>query len=442
MKPTRAARQPLWPLFLLLVPPNLWLTHRAYDLQTNWGQLVPASVAELTEARAHVTSSSARTSPPSASEQPEAPHPGLGKPGALLMAAARPCECILRCPVDTSAGEGGQELFDQLCGRVLEVRAAAPDHWRSKKATLWESYWSALAEAVWWPEFSRWARVGGPGYSACVESSAPEAAATCGGSGASFAVGAKVTSKLCSAAGGGGALHSVLRRLGLCGAAPTGANGDGNGAGGDGGTATDAATPDAEKASRLARHYDGRWMVGYLLLTAVLAMSVVRILLTARRVIGDALGLASAPFQLVAMLCSRCCDSFDDEIYYPEDPEAFPAVPAPQGRRGGYGDDDDDEDFYGYGNQYTEAFSAGRRAASSSWRYGSTRRAVPKTRGACRQISATQYAAQAESYTQRQLAELAQYVKEVEDDGGDGQTGTLASMRNDAEHPRSHFQVR
>jgi hypothetical protein len=61
--------------------------------------------------------------------------------------------------------------------------------------------------------------------------------------------------------------------------------------------------------------------------------------------------------------------------------------------------------------------------------------------GACRQITAKEYAVQGESYTQQQLALLAKHVKEMEDDSHDGTSGLLTSTNSDVEQPSSHFQI-
>ena len=72
-------------------------------------------------------------------------------------------------------------------------------------------------------------------------------------------------------------------------------------------------------------------------------IAILRLVLAAPRLMGDAFDVVTAPLRLLTTPCMRCCDSLDEDAYYPEDGGAYPAVPQAQ-----YGDDDDsDDDNYG-----------------------------------------------------------------------------------------------
>ena len=150
-------------LFLTL-PLGLWVTHRAFDLQEDWGFVAPATEDELDHAAKQLAASF--------------PANDVEWVRRTVAAAANPCVCTLRCPQGgvpnagpSKGGKGGRDaspgLYLQLCGSVTEAREAQRGEWMGRKGSIADGFWDVLAELVWWPEVSRGLGVGIQGYRSC-----------------------------------------------------------------------------------------------------------------------------------------------------------------------------------------------------------------------------------------------------------------------------------
>jgi hypothetical protein len=89
--------------FYLTLPLGLWVTHRAFDLQEDWGFVAPATEDELDHAAKQLAASF--------------PANDVEWVRRTVAAAANPCVCTLRCPQGgvpndgpSKGGKGGRHM--------------------------------------------------------------------------------------------------------------------------------------------------------------------------------------------------------------------------------------------------------------------------------------------------------------------------------------------